>query len=406
MLSELLLPCVSQVKATAHATTAVAWKVQQAQAAKLDYELAMQRRLSAGGDATAADDVEPHIRLVEGTRALILPDGGGQPLSATHAMVAPSAGAGAAAAPSSTSTSTRSSSSAVPLHAEGVVAVLRAGVGVALLLQRLHAYGLVHKALHPASTLYCAATGCAQFVDMSAASLLVQERVEPNLPSTVHAASTWLYLSPEQSGKANRSIDSRSDLYSLGCCLFEMLSGQPPFVASDPLEIVHQHLAKAPPSFLPKSHHATSNPQLYALLKGVQSVTLKLLQKEAEDRYQSAEGLVHDLRLLLAAAVQAGDASVLTPSAAPLIASFEAGQLDLASTFRLSQRLYGREESVAVLRAAYMRVATVKSAMLPYRHLAGGATPAAPPPAGLSVEPQLVLVSGSVPSPGVATVAG
>jgi len=224
-----------------------------------------------------------------------------------------------------------------------------------------------------------------QFLDLSSASLLVKERAEPDLNPALHSTSSWWYASPEQSGKANRSIDSRSDLYSLGAILTELLTGRPPFLSADPLELIHMHLAKAPPTIVPRHFTPATQPLLHPLLRATQAIAHKLLQKQAEDRYQSCQGLIHDLVWLVDAiageatpseGALAGAAVPLSPStsvvgvvspvssssssssssrvAAVLVPArvgvvdafnlsslrdFEAGLLDHASTFRLSQKL-------------------------------------------------------------------
>ena len=76
------------------------------------------------------------------------------------------------------------------------------------------------------------------------ASRLPRERQSPEPPEFI--AGTLAYMAPEQTGRMNRSIDSRSDLYSLGVTLYEMLTGTLPFTASDPMEWVHCHIARQP----------------------------------------------------------------------------------------------------------------------------------------------------------------
>jgi serine/threonine protein kinase len=149
---------------------------------------------------------------------------------------------------------------------------------------RLHSCGIVHKSLSPLSILLEPASGRVSFLELSSASLLVKDRAESDLNPALHSTSSWRYASPEQSGKANRSIDARSDLYSLGAIMTELLTGRPPFVADDPLTLIHMHLAKAPPSILPKNCTHTTHPMLHPLLKATQAILTKLLQKQAEDR--------------------------------------------------------------------------------------------------------------------------
>ena len=98
-------------------------------------------------------------------------------------------------------------------------------------------------------------------------------------------------MAPEQTGRMNRSIDARSDLYSLGITFYEMLTGTLPFTAADPMEWVHCHIARQP---------APPDERVAGIPGPLSAIVMKLLAKTAEDRYQTAAGVEADLRRCLA----------------------------------------------------------------------------------------------------------
>src|SRR5262245_42280510 len=125
---------------------------------------------------------------------------------------------------------------------------LRLAVGLTAALGQVHGRSLIHKAIKPANVLVNCATGQVWLTGFGIASRLPRERQSPEAPEFI--AGTLAYMAPEQTGRMNRSIDSRSDLYSLGVTLYQMLTGSLPFTASDPMEWVHSHIAReaVPPS--------------------------------------------------------------------------------------------------------------------------------------------------------------
>ncbi len=158
-------------------------------------------------------------------------------------------------------------------------------------------------------------------------------------------------MSPEQTGRMNRAIDYRTDLYSLGVTFYEMLTGILPFQATEPLELVHCHIAKQP---LPPRQLNPEIPQ------AVSEIVMKLLSKTAEDRYQSAYGLKADLEQCLDL-LQATGHSQAEPRNEE---NFILGQQDLFSQFLIPQKLYGREEEVVTLMDAFERVSQGKTEMM------------------------------------------
>src|SRR5262249_48929193 len=147
----------------------------------------------------------------------------------------------------------------------------------------------IHKDVKPANVLVHAASGRVWLTGFGIASELPRERQTPEPPQVI--VGTLAYMAPEQTGRMNRSIDSRSDLYSLGVTLYEMLTGELRFAAADPMEWVHCHLARAP---VPPAQRMPGVPG------AVSAIIMKLLTKNPEERYQSAAGVEADLRQCLA----------------------------------------------------------------------------------------------------------
>jgi serine/threonine protein kinase len=218
-----------------------------------------------------------------------------------------------------------------PMEMEGF---LRLAIGIAVALGKLQQRGLVHKDVKPANILVNGATGAVKFTGFGIASRLPREHQAPTPPEVI--AGTLAYMAPEQTGRMNRSIDSRSDLYALGVTLYEMLTGSLPFTAADPMEWVHCHIARKP---VPPSERVTAVPTQ------VSAIVLKLLAKTAEDRYQTAVGLTFDLRRCLADSDSFGR-----------VKSFPLGSQDVPDRLLIPEKLYGREREIDALVSAFDRV--------------------------------------------------
>jgi PAS domain S-box-containing protein len=215
-----------------------------------------------------------------------------------------------------------------------IASFLRVSIGLANALTRLHERGLIHKDIKPANVLVNSATGHAWLTGFGIASRLPRERQAPAPPEVV--AGTLAYMAPEQTGRMNRSIDSRSDLYSLGVTLYEMLTGELPFTASDPMEWVHCHIARRP---------AAPDERVVGIPRPVSAIVMKLLGKNAEDRYQTAAGLAVDLRKCLTE--WESDRG---------IEPFPLGADDASDRLMAPEKLYGREREIETLLGAFDRV--------------------------------------------------
>ncbi|WP_417534920.1 AAA family ATPase [Marinobacterium stanieri] len=204
-------------------------------------------------------------------------------------------------------------------------------IKAANLLGRLHEAGIIHKQITPDHLLVNPDTGMVELIGFSRCTGLSREQASWHTPDL--SLEGLAYIAPEQTGRINRSIDYRSDYYSLGASFYEMVTQRPPFVSEDGMELVHDHIAKQV-----RQPHLL-NPQLPEMLS---RVILKLLSKDAAQRYQSSVGLTHDLQLCLQAHHRQrfpGD--------------FQPGQEDLSARFQIPQRLYGREALLQQLQHLY-----------------------------------------------------
>ena len=209
---------------------------------------------------------------------------------------------------------------------------LRIAIGLATTLGQVHRHGLIHKDIKPANVLVDDA-GNVWLTGFGIASQLPHERQSPVPPEII--AGTLAYMAPEQTGRMNRSTDARSDLYSLGVTLYQMLTGALPFAAADPLEWVHCHIARQPTT--PSDRAAVPEP--------LSAITMKLLAKNAEERYQTASGLEADLRRCLAEWQSYGR-----------IDPFPLSAHDSSDRLLIPEKLYGREHEINALLAAFDRV--------------------------------------------------
>src|SRR5258708_3336423 len=206
-------------------------------------------------------------------------------------------------------------------------------VAITAAVKQVHQGGRVHKDIKPDNILV-SETGDVQLTGFDIASRLPRERQSAAPPEFI--AGTLAYMAPEQTGRMNRSIDSRSDLYALGVTLYEMLTGTLPFTASDPMEWVHCHIAKQP---LPPAERRKDVP------RSVSGIITKLLAKTAEERYQTAAGLESDLRRCLA-----------EWECEHRIGEFPFGEHDTPDRLLIPEKLYGRQREVETLLASFERV--------------------------------------------------
>jgi predicted ATPase/signal transduction histidine kinase len=216
----------------------------------------------------------------------------------------------------------------------GIEPFLNLAIGITAAVGKMHQRGLVHKDIKPGNILVNSSDGAVRLTGFGIASRIPRERQPPGPPQFI--AGTLAYMAPEQTGRMNRSIDSRSDLYALGVTFYQMLTGSLPFNGVDAMDWIHCHIARCAD---PPSERVSGIPQVLS------SIVMKLLAKTAEERYQTAEGVEADLRRCL------GEWR-LNESIEP----FRLAAQDTSNQLLTPERLYGREREIESLLAAFDRV--------------------------------------------------
>ncbi|WP_036482041.1 PAS domain S-box protein [Myxosarcina sp. GI1] len=220
--------------------------------------------------------------------------------------------------------------------------VLNIGIQIAAALAEVHQANIIHKDINPSNILFNRQTEILKLVDFGIATQLSKE--QKSIQNYNILEGTLAYISPEQTGRMNRCLDYRSDYYSLGVTLYELLTQKLPFASKEPLELIHYHLAKPP---VPPVQIDPKIPQV------VSKIVMKLMAKNAEDRYQSSVGIKHDLEVCLERLNDNGE-----------VLQFELGQKDICDRFIIPEKLYGREAEVKVLLDSFERVAQGNSELM------------------------------------------
>jgi len=240
---------------------------------------------------------------------------------------------------------------------------LKIAIQISDVLGKIHAANVIHKDINPSNIVYNPGTGQVKIIDFGISTQLTREN--PTLKNPNVLEGTLAYMSPEQTGRMNRSLDYRTDFYSLGVTFYELLTGKLPFETTDALELVHCHIAKVPMS----PHQVNSE-----IPKALSDIVMKLMAKTAEERYQSAFGIKADVESCLTQLESDGE-----------ISEFPLACFDISDKFQIPQKLYGREAEVATLLAAFERVATgsgLTSPPTPLLRREGSQTPSFPPREG------------------------
>ncbi|MEG4940393.1 ATP-binding sensor histidine kinase [Microcoleus sp. F4-D5] len=229
---------------------------------------------------------------------------------------------------------------------------LQIGIKLAETIGQLHENQIIHKDIKPSNIIVNIETGDVKIADFAIASLLPRE--SPTLSHPPLLEGTLAYMSPEQTGRMNRAIDYRTDFYSLGVTFYEMLCGELPFKAIDPMELVHCHIAKTPLSPCDSRKQKVESRTIEGRINQAETeeipqvisdLVMKLLAKTAEDRYQSAFGLLYDLESCLAQLQTTGEICHIT-----------LGEQDRSSHLQISPKFYGREAEVNMVLSTFDRM--------------------------------------------------
>jgi serine/threonine protein kinase len=207
---------------------------------------------------------------------------------------------------------------------------LQLALDIARIVAAVHRTGVLHKDINPSNILLAGPQLTPVLIDFDLATTFAEQR--PRFAHDRQIAGTLAYIAPEQTGRTGRSVDQRADLYALGVTFYEIVTGRLPFDSRDPLQLLHDHLARIPAA------PSEVDPRVP---RGLSDIVMRLLQKEPDRRYQSADGLAYDLSALRAA-IALGETSL------PRL-----GERDFPLQLASPSRLAGRDAEIEALRTAF-----------------------------------------------------
>ncbi|MGB3512629.1 MAG: AAA family ATPase [Microcoleaceae cyanobacterium] len=223
-----------------------------------------------------------------------------------------------------------------------ILGFLNVAIKIAESLGGIHSNNIIHKDINPSNIIFNPTTGELKIIDFSISAGMTREHHQVENQNFLEG--NFAYISPEQTGRMNSSIDYRTDFYSLGITFYELLTQQLPFRTTDVMELVHAHIAKQPQ---PPHEINSKIPQV------ISKIVLKLLAKTATERYQSAWGLIADLDECLNQLKMTGT-----------IEDFPLGRQDISDKFQMPAKLYGRQSEIEALMGAFERVSNGKKEMM------------------------------------------
>lgn len=224
-----------------------------------------------------------------------------------------------------------------------ILEFLSIAVKLASALINVHQHQIIHKNINPENIILNTSNGKLKITGFNHATKLKKENQNNSL-TPYELEGHLAYISPEQTGRMNRSVDYKADLYSLGVLFYEMFTGILPFTSKESIELVHAHLAKTPQNPISLNDN---------IPESLSNIIMKLLAKIPEERYKSAFGLREDLKKCMDQLRLFGEIEV-----------FQLGQDDPLNVFEIDGKLYGRSVEIEKLKLAFNKVSTGHSELV------------------------------------------
>ncbi len=224
-------------------------------------------------------------------------------------------------------------------NSNNLITFLNISIQISMIIAEIHKNNIIHKDINPSNILWNKSTNRVKIIDFGIATNLSSQITSTPISNTIEG--TMSYIPPEQTGRINRNVDFRSDIYSLGITFYEMLTGKLPFITENPMDLIHSHIAQE------------ANPPILVnvtLPKSISNIIMKMISKEMDDRYTTVQSLLKDLVICQEQLEQNGE-----------IKEFELGKFNKKEEFNIPKKLYGRDKEIRQLYESFTRVSSGNS---------------------------------------------